>query len=532
TNEQRIATGFLRNNATTDEGGVIPEEYRVEYAVDRVKTTAVVWMGLTMECGQCHNHKYDPITQEDYYRFFAYFNQAADPGMQTRNGNQTPTAQVAASDTSDKKQQLTAELAAAEAALDAHKAGAQAAFLAWANEAAKGEKKPAIPEDVAVHLPLDDAQGDAPAVLLADGQRQGKVHGAASWVEGKQLGALRCDGSNFIDAGDVANFERTDAFSYGAWIRPPGGAGGAALARMDDGAAYRGFDLYVSGGRVSVHIIHSWPSNAVKVTTEQALKPDQWQHVFMTYDGSSKAAGITIYFDGVKQKWNIEQDGLRDTIRTEKTLYVGRRNPGSPFRGDIDDVRVYARQLSEAEVQSLAGSDGVAALLAKSPEAWSPEERAALENHYFHSRDKAYRQKNAATAKLRTQLAALDKPVSTVMVMQDVPQPRMTYILERGNYASPRKDHPVEPGVPSVLPPLPEDAPPNRLGLARWLVQPDHPLTARVAVNRYWHMLFGTGLVKTLEDFGSQGESPSHPELLDWLAVDFVEHGWDVKRTL
>ncbi len=531
--DQKVATGFNRNNASTDEGGAIAEEFRVEYAVDRVKTTSMVWLGLTMECGQCHDHKYDPISQEDYYRFYAYFNQASDPGMQTRNGNQSPVVNVIDEAARQKVEALKKTLPELEAKLAARGVAAEDAFLAWAREAAKdADDAPLLPGNMLLHLPLDEQAGDQVAVVVTDENRQGKVKGTAKWIDGKHNRAFKCDGDNFIDVGDVANFERTDSFSYGAWIKPEGGGNGAPIARMDDGNSYRGFDLYAVGGKVAVHIINTWPSNAIKVTTKNSLKPSAWQHVFATYDGSSKAAGVKIYFDGQEQEWAIEQDRLSGTIRTDKPLYIGRRNPGSPFKGEVDDVRMYARNLSTAEVQALAGSDTIGPLLANGVDAWTETERQSVLAHYLMNHDQPYQELNKQISQAKSEIAASEKPISTVMVMQDVGSPRMTYILDRGQYASPKKDSPVQPGVPVVFPQPPEDAPANRLGMAQWLVRKDHPLTARVAVNRYWQMLFGTGLVKTVEDFGAQGEWPSHPDLLDWLAVDFVENGWDVKRAI
>lgn len=531
---QQIATGFLRNNASTDEGGVIPEEFRVEYAVDRVKTTSMVWLGLTMECSQCHDHKYDPISQTDYYRFYAYFNQAADPGMQTRRGNQAPVVNVYDLEAQEQAESLKSRLKEIEAQMARRSDAVGEEFLVWAKEAAaKSQKEGLIPTDTLVHAPLDGGSADGLKFQLGDATREAKLHGPAGWNDsGHSGGAFAFNGQNFLDLGDAANFERTDSFSYGAWIKPPKNASGAPIARMDDGNAFRGFDLYLSRGRVAAHIIHAWPGDAIKVNTKAGLKPGQWQHVLVTYDGSSKAAGVKIYFDGVEQPWEIEQNNLRGTIRTDKTLYLGRRNPGSPFRGEVDDVRIYGRSLSAQEVQALAGNDPLAPLLAKSPDDWTDQERKALRDHYLRNQDSGYQTLAKEAQAVRDRIAEAEKPVSTVMVMRDVPQPRMTYVLERGHYASPNKEKPVQPGVPGVLPALPEDAPANRLGLARWLVQPDHPLTARVAVNRYWQMLFGTGLVKTSGDFGSQGDWPSHPDLLDWLAVDFVESGWDIKRTL
>ena len=330
TDDTRIATGFLRNNATTDEGGAIAEEFRVEYAVDRVKTTAVVWMGLTMECGQCHSHKYDPITQQDYYRFFAYFNQASDPGMQTRGGNQAPIVNVVDRAASTMAEQLKAKLPPLEARLAARAQAADAEFLAWAKEAAGKQKEgPQLPGNLLVYAACDEKSGAEAAIVVAGESRQARVQGQPQWSEGKAGGAFQLAGGNYLDLGDVASFERTEAFSYGAWIKPAGKPSGAFIARMDDSNGYRGFDLMGNGSGVAVHIISAWPTNAIKVNTKQPLKENEWQHVFVTYDGSSKASGINIYFDGQKQEWTIEQDRLSDSIRTDKPLFVGRRNPGA-----------------------------------------------------------------------------------------------------------------------------------------------------------------------------------------------------------
>ena len=530
--DQQIATGFNRNNATTDEGGAIAEEYRVEYVVDRVKTTSMVWMGLSLECAQCHNHKYDPITQEEYYRFFAFFNQASDPGMQTRKGNQSPTVDVFDPAKQIEAAGLKQELAELQQQRDKRAVAVEPEFVAWAVEASRHVGKVAFdPQDMILHFPLDDAKGKKAKEVVGD-KRQGTVQGKPIWTEGKLAGAFRGNGSNYIDAGQVADFERTDSFSYGAWVKPQGNASGAVMARMNNKNAFRGFDLLCSSGHVEVHIVNKWPENAIKVRTKTKLAGGKWQHVFATYNGSSKADGITIYFDGKPQECTIQQDGLTETIRTKVPLYIGSRNPDSRLKGDIDDVRVYRRVLSEAEVAGVAGSDPVAPILSVAADQRTEDQVKTLRQHYLSTIDKPTQQLTKQINGVSARLAEAIKPVSTVMVMKDVAKPRMTYILERGNYASPLKNRPVEPGILSILPPLPDGAQANRLGLAKWLIQPDHPLTARVAVNRYWHMLFGIGLVKTLEDYGAQGEPPSHPALLDWLAVDFVEHGWDIKRTL
>ena len=528
---QQVATAFNRNNATTDEGGAIAEEFRVEYAVDRVKTTSMVWMGLTMECAQCHNHKFDPISQKEYYQFYAYFNQASDPGMQTRNGNQAPIVSAPDFKMLAKKDSLNKQLVQLEQQLAARMKNADADYVTWLAKArSKTTQEPTPPSDMSVHFALDEGQGDA-VQCSVDPKQKGKVHGKSTWTAGKSSKAFLMDRTNFIDLGKLGDFDSTDAFSYGAWVKPDAKLTGVPIGRMDDKRAFRGYDLYVTNKAVAVHLIDSWPGNAVKVNTKATLKPNVWQHVFVTYDGSRKAAGIKIYFDGKPQPWTIEQDRLTGSIRSQAPLYIGRRSTSSQFGGAVDDVRIYPRTLTEVEVTALAGTNPLAGLLAAA-ESGDAKKVAALKQHYFVNHDKPYQEINKQANALKADIAAAEKPLTTVMVMKDVASPRMSFILNRGQYDQPLKDQPVEPGVPAAFPSVPDGAPKNRLTMARWLFDPKHPLTARVAVNRYWYMLFGTGIVKTVEDFGSQGEWPSHPALLDWLAVDFAENGWDIKRTI
>jgi hypothetical protein len=533
TMKQRIASGFNRNNGTTDEGGAIAEEYRVEYAVDRVKTTSTVWLGLTMECGQCHEHKYDPISQEEYYRFYAYFNVSADAGMQTRNGNAQPVVDVLNPESEQRLPKLREQLANQKKAIADHRAAIEPEFQEWIKlkEAEAIDKSlDELPKNPLLHFALDEGQGGEVGDSV-EAKRKGTVKGKPQWAAARFGQGLKLDGNTFVDLGGLGDFERTDSFSYGGWVLADPKPSGAVVARMDDGNKHRGYDLLLSGGHIEVHIIHRWPDNAIKVRTKQPLSAGKWQHVFATYDGASKAAGITIYVDGQPREWDIQQDGLTETIRTKKPLHIGSRNPGGRLKGIVDDVRVYSRKLSAKEVQALAHSNPIAPILVLPADKRTKEQVATLREYYLANDDAKYGELLAQRDKLKAEEAGLHKPLTNVMVMKDMPKPRETFVLLRGAYDSPTKNK-VQPGTPSILPPPPPETPQNRLGLARWLFQADHPLTARVAVNRYWQMLFGTGLVATPEDFGSQGEFPSHPELLDWLAVDFRESGWDVKRMI
>jgi hypothetical protein len=531
--DQKILAGFNRNNGTTDEGGAIAEEYRVEYAVDRVKTTSTVWLGLTMECGQCHEHKYDPISQEDYYRFYAFFNVSADGGMQTRKGNAQPILEVPDPEKQEKLPEVQEKLAATKKRLESRRTAAREAYAQWlaAKEKEVAENPEATtPAGMSVHVAFDEGQGKEVSNAV-NTEQKGKINGKAEWVTGRSGQALKLNGSTYVDLGDLARFERTDQVSYGGWVKIPKNGSGALLARMDNNNAFRGFDCLISGGKIAPHIIHQWPNNAIKVQTKKALKPNQWQHVMVTYDGSSKAAGVKIYVNGEPWEWNVQQDSLKDTIITEKSLLVGSRHPDSRLKGEVDDVRFYPRLLSETEVKQLAGADPLLPILQLAADERSDEQQQTLYDYYLNNVDDEFQQLTAQVNSLQSQVTELNKPLTTVMIMSNMEKPRDTFILSRGHYASPT-DQKVEAGTPAALPPLPEDFPRNRLGLAKWLFQPEHPLTARVAVNRYWQMLFGKGLVVTPEDFGSQGEYPTHPELLDWLAVDFRENSWDIKRAL
>ncbi|MCA9062435.1 MAG: DUF1553 domain-containing protein [Planctomycetaceae bacterium] len=530
TTSQKLATGFLRNNATTDEGGLIEEEYRVEYAVDRVKTTSMVWLGLSMECGQCHSHKYDPISHDEYYQFFAFFNQAADPGRQTRNGNESPILDLFDDAKLANADQLSAQLDVLRQQAAERTAAAESDFQAWLVTASeKASRQPLIPEDVLAWFPLDEDKGRAVA-NLAPNSAPGRIEGAPKRQDGRSGKALDCDGSNFVNCGEAGRFERDHGFSYGCWVRPADGVTGAPIARMDDSNGHRGYDLLLSDGTIQVHIINTWPGNAIKVRTKDKIKAGDWQHLFVTYDGTSKASGVRIYVDGVVKEWEIEQDGLTESIQTDVPLHIGRRSSSTPFKGLIDEVRLYNRALSAEEVSALAGNDPITPLLAKADR--SEDEIKVLRTYFLTSVDAPSKELAKQQTELSGRINELRKPYINVMVMANAGQMRDTFVLDRGSYASPLQDRKVEPGVPAVLPPLPEGAPANRLGMAQWLVQDTHPLTARVTVNRYWAMLFGEGIVRTLEEFGAQGEWPTHPDLLDWLAVDFVDSGWDVKRTL
>ena len=533
-NDQKIATGFNRNHGTTDEGGLIIEEYRVEYVVDRVKTTGNVFLGLSIECAQCHSHKYDPISHREYYQFYAFFNNNADSGKQTRNGNAPPMVNVISRENIAKRQAAEAKVKAINEKIATHRKGVQDAFEKWAIEAAKNvTEQPKEPAGLLAHFPLD-AFKDRKGVDLVSDKNEVKWEGGGRTVGGQTGQAFRVEGNGFINVKGVKPPEWNQPFSFGCWVKPDAGnANGALFSKMNEGNAFRGFDLWLQQGAVGTHIISKWQDNAIKVVSKAKVPAKKWTHVFVTYDGKGKAGGTKIYINGKLQEQNVEADGLNGTIQTPKEFRIGRRfNSAQANNIEIDDVRLYGRELVVADIGAVSGSDPIAPLLAIAADKRSPNQKETLLNHYLNNIDQAFQKLTAEKRTAEAEIAAANKSKVNTMVMGDRGDMRKTYILERGHYEHPNKEEEIKPGVPAFLPSMPEGAPANRLGLAQWLTRPDHPLTSRVAVNRYWSLLFGKGIVKSVSDFGTQGAWPTHPELLDWLATDFVKNGWNIKRTL
>jgi hypothetical protein len=339
---------------------------------------------------------------------------------------------------------------------------------------------------------------------------------------------LQSDGDPSLDLGWNVKRDRDKGFSYGAWVYPTDKEAMAVLSRMEDEGGLRGWDLFLQDNKVSAHLIHRWPENAIRVVSKKSIELNEWQHLFVTYDGTSKGKGVRLYVNGKQAELEFTQDSLKDTIRTDGPVRLGRRGATAPFRGRIDEVRLYDRDLSAAEVEQLHRMDTIRQIMVTPVGRRSDEQRTTLSKYYLENHDDPYRKLSAELDAWGKKQAQLDEAIPGTMVMAELEKPRETYMLVRGEYD--KKGEKVTPGMPAVLPPLPKGAPSNRLGLARWLVDPSHPLTARVAINHYWQNYFGTGLVRTPEDFGAQGERPTHPELLDWLATEFIRTGWDVKR--
>jgi hypothetical protein len=532
TAQQRLATAFCRNHVITSEGGIIPEEYRVEYVADRVHTTATVFLGLSMQCARCHDHKFDPITQRDYYSLFAFFNNV--PESTLAYGGKVvaaaPAMRIPSPLLNPQLQRIDQQIAALRLELELRDDGIDQPLVEWVKKMESVEHSANFPEGLLAHIALDEGQGEL-AHDSVDAQRVGKIIGDVKWAAGKVNTSLDFNGKTHVDFGQLIELDTHKPFSISAWIFPTSNSPSTVVSKMDDASAYRGFDLIIEQGRPAIHLIHHWPDNFIKKITKKPLSLNSWHHVLVSYDGSSLAAGVLIYVDGQAMGMDVVGDKLGGTITTQKPVHLGRRSDSVPFQGKIDEVQFYSKCLDIDHVQELFNAQlpfGVKEIIATEDGLRTPVQQAKLRTHYLHYIDLPYRKLLNELSDLNQQRVEIEKTtVPPTMVMSEMATPRQATVLKRGEYDQPGEA--VSPNVPHSLPPLTDGVPTNRLGLAQWLIEANNPLTARVAVNRWWQLYFGTGIVETVEDFGSQGTWPTHPELLDWLAIELIASNWNVK---
>ncbi|WP_461131545.1 DUF1553 domain-containing protein [Spirosoma aerophilum] len=515
TPEQRLATAFNRNHSQNMEGGIINEEFRVEYVADRTNTLGTALMGLTVECARCHDHKFDPISQKDYYSLFAFFNNVDEAGqISWDDAMPVPTMLL----TQPKQDSLLAfldtKIKAAEQGLKQTIAAEQGAFNQWQ------ARTNTVPFDakkgIQAHFTFDKLVKGR-FVNEVSAKDSGKVLDPVV-VPGKSGNAFQSNGDDILTLGQAGVFNRSQPFSIGVWVNIPKDVSKAALVHKGNGDIlynFRGYFLNLRDDKAEVLMAHTWPYNSIVRISRQALPKEKWVHLTMTYDGSSKANGLRLYVDGQEAALLTEKDNLyKDILFNGKQtgLMVGADMRGPGFKkGLVDELVVYNRTLSAPEVQALAQSVAQVTPLKGDP----------MKQYYFSHQSVAYQQQLAALQKLRAERNSIVEPIPEIMVMEDMKTPRPTFILKRGVYDAHGTQ--VRPDVPASVLPFSPELPRNRLGLAKWLLDPANPLTARVVVNRYWQTYFGTGLQKSANNFGNQGGLPTHPELLDWLAIRFRE---------
>lgn len=530
--EQILATAFNRLHQQESEGGSVEEEYRVEYVCDRVQTFATTFLGLTFECARCHDHKYDPITQKEYYQFFSIFQNVDEAGLYSYFTNSPPTPALTMTDSAGK--QKLSELQTAVTELEKKsielRESRRAAFEEWLSKPERASAEMTLPELARYEFETQD--GDKLANAIAGGA-PANIRGENELTPGQKGNAIEFTGDDPVDL-PLGNFRREEPFSVSLWLKTPDVKERAVVfhrSRAWTDAASRGYELLIEDGRLKWSLIHFWPGNAASIAAETPLTPGEWTHVVVSSDGSSRAAGLTIFVNGQPASTVVIKDQLSREITGGggDNIALGERFRDRGFKGGmIDDFRVFSRNLSPLEALSTFDTATAKQNLQASADTRNESLRNQLFEHYLLAQDPEWTAHRASLQTARSELAEFNDGLKEIMVMRELPEPKKAYVLFRGEYAQ-RRDE-VTAGIPAALSPFPEDAPKNRLGLARWLTDPRHPLTARVTVNRVWQSIFGRGLVRTSEDFGSQGARPLYPEVLDALAVQLISSGWDMKQ--
>jgi len=531
--DNRIASGFNRCNMTTNEGGVIAEEYLVLYTRDRTETTAAVWMGLTAGCAVCHDHKFDPLSQKEFYELSAFFNNTTQAAMDGNVHDTPPILPVPRPEDHKRHEQIEREIPAAREAIAMRRKTVRPEFEAWLGGLTPAAVVAATVQDTPLlDMPLAEGDGgstrirqagkeiDLPLTLLKTSAWQAGPDGAAAL----QLGGVVAELPN---VGDF-EFDRPFTVSFQTKVAEKQYIG-AIVARCNAGSNRRGWTVYCEDRRIALDVAHKGYEHTVRVIADEQLPKDRWTFVAVSHDGSGTGAGVTITYDGKPVRTKILRESLdKRTTRVDVPLTVGGRS-GELFADGLGLARlaIWDRKLAADEVRSLTLEPDFEKLLAL-PAGERPAAAGGVLDWWIEKFDAVTKQERAKLAALEEERTAIRKRGTIAHVMNEKKDMAKAFILARGEYDK-RLDE-VRADTPDILPALPEGLPRNRLGLARWLLLAEHPLTSRVTVNRFWQEVFGTGLVRSSGDFGTTGELPSHPELLDWLAVECRESGWDVKK--
>ncbi|WP_281987207.1 DUF1553 domain-containing protein [Aquimarina aggregata] len=535
TKEMKLATAFNRIHPQNMEGGIVNEEFLIEYAGDRATTTGQALMGLTVACAKCHDHKYDPVSQKNYYEMTTFFNNINESGQISWNDALPTPTMLWTTEEEEKMLEYMANLVkenetevaktTQELMPKSHQwiASKSYAGIKLSNKGLVGSYDL---NNTSLVNSIRTSQKGTMKREYTEGQ-------PIDLVTARKGKGIKFNGDTWLDLKEVGVFGRHEPFTVGVWAKIPEEVTDGNIFHKSDGAilhAWRGYHLKIVDNKLEILMAHTGPDNAIKEHTKIEIPKDVWTHFAVTYDGSSKAAGYKVYMNGKELETEVIVDNLYKNIlfgrKKEPALQFGARLRGKGIPdGIMDDIRVYNRELSGIEMLQLAENKEVHTLLAKSPEALESSEKLLLQQYYTLNAS-SVKEKYAKLTEVRKAYVDSIEPIKEVMIMKES-EPIQAYVLERGVYDARAEE--VFPSTPEFLPPMSEDTPKNRLGFAKWLFKKEHPLTSRVAVNRMWQHFFGIGLVKTSEDFGNQGELPSHPQLLDYLAANFMENGWDMK---
>ena len=516
THEQLIATAFNRNNRYNSEEGIPIDEFLLENAVDRVDTTSTVWMGLTAGCARCHDHKYDPITQKEYYQLVDYFNDVAESGRAKKEGNSEPWIKTPTKEQRAKLAAFRTRVNEARAALQKAEPEIRRAQQAWEKDPT--QKGHALRDGLDFHYTFD-APDERVAVKAIGAELQPGVQGSAATLAN----------AGHFELEKIPGLIGNGRFSIAFWMKPDRVDAGPVLSNETPGTTRNGILVEMEQGRLRWNINTRWIGGVSTIETQRTFNRGEWVHVMLSNDGTQRAAGMKIYVNGEEQAVNVIRNTNSNVANRNlgTAMRIGYSKHVGSWQGQIDELRFYTTRTLSAEEATLLAVRETPAAIARLPEAERTPAQRRLLRLAFLEQGGTHCSELDALQKAEKALVAYEDSLPTTMIMRDLPEGRPSFVRVRGAYDV--LGERVQPGVPSVLPPLPAGVKNDRLAFARWLVSPEHPLTARVTVNRYWQLFFGRGFVNTPEDFGAQGELPTHPELLDWLAADFVESGWNVK---
>ncbi|MGI9137766.1 MAG: DUF1553 domain-containing protein [Sediminibacterium sp.] len=541
TQDMIIATAFNRNHPQNMEGGIIEEEFQTEYVMDRTNTFGEAFLSISVGCARCHDHKYDPVSQENYYQLYGFFNNVREAGQISWNDDMpTPTLMLPTAAQEKTIQYINALVKEKEAQLKLSYENANEDFNAWLQE----EKYKTI---LSEGVPTENLQGfydfedslknkvnnSKTAILRRDWDTKSE---RLEFEKNGNGQSLFLNGDTYLDLKEVGVFRKSDPFTIGLWINIPKEMKEGVIFHKSNAERlynFKGYHVYLKNNKLEMTMAHTAPSNAISKISLTDVPRNQWIQITMTYDGSSTAKGLNLFIDGAPLKMETQIDQLyKDIIffsKDEPGLQIGGWYRGFGVKGGkLDDVCVYNRELTPFEIKVLAKKSKWEIITKKKKSDLSNEDISVLKNYYFSVVNVNIKNAKSELQSKRKLFSDSTEYIKELMVMQEMQQPKKTFILNRGQYDAPTKQ--VFPNTPEKILAFPDHLPKNRYGLAQWLTDKRNPLTARVAVNHLWQNFFGKGLVKTAEDFGNQGEMPSHLDLLDWLAIEFSDNNWDIKK--
>ncbi len=526
TYEQKLATGFNRNHSINQEVGIIDEEFRVEYVADRTNTLGTSVLGLTLECARCHDHKYDPISQKEYFQLYSFFNSVPEKNL-PRGHATGPSVEYPEEKLNELRDYLNS--------IDKEQSTIVDEKLAHIHSRLTDEPK--FKQWLKHYKQTDATTASLASTPKAYFSFQDLNRTNTNGIEPKQgkygKGLFNKSGQPY-SLGRHPYITHNKPFSVSFWFYNFYKTRKYLISKISEPKG-NGINIEYLDGYIKIFTPKSHKDHGLRMSSAKMLPDQQWVHVAVTYDGSGITEGFSLYIDGKPMPLVGNAETPLQPIDPLTPLAAGYHTHPKGQHGlggsGVDEIYFFDYEISDKEIGSLNRANPIQELVAKGFNTLSAENKALLADHYLYHHDRefkiALRNLDAVAFK---KLDIPDKGTVRAMTMADMDEPEPTFILKRGAYDA--HGERVYPGTPESVLTFADSLPKNRLGLAQWLTDPQNPLTARVAINRYWSYIFGKGIVSTVDDFGNQGALPSHPELLDWLAATFVESGWNIKAML